>query len=256
MARTILHILNSLLDLVVIAALLLSGSYAAYALWDNQQVYSAAEQVRTELLKLKPEEEAPDGESFARLQEINPDVCAWLSLEHTKIDYPVVQGSDNLSYLNRDVYGRFALSGSIYLDARNGRDFSDGYSLLYGHHMEQHKMFGDLDLYRDEAFFTDEPTGTLILPQGCCDLHIFAVLLVSASEQRIFEPGQTELHELLDFVSRQALHLDSEIMEEIASAEGPRILALSTCAGEFTDARTVVLAWMERCTESKEEEQR
>ena len=190
------------------------------------------------------------------MQEINPDVCAWPSLEHTKIDYPVLQGSDNLSYLNRDVYGRFALSGSIYLDARNGRDFSDGYSLLYGHHMEQHKMFGDLDLYRDEDFFTDDPTGTLILPRECYDLHIFAVLLVSASEQCIFEPGQTELHELLDFVSRQALHLRPEIVEQLASAEAPQILALSTCAGEFTDARTVVLACMERCTESKEEEQR
>ncbi len=34
---------------------------------------------------------------------MNPDVCGWLTLDHTKIDYPVVQGTDNFEYLEKDV---------------------------------------------------------------------------------------------------------------------------------------------------------
>ena len=52
--------------------------------------------------------------SLQELQKINPDVCAWLTVDGTKIDYPVVQGETNLEYINQDIYGEFALSGSIF----------------------------------------------------------------------------------------------------------------------------------------------
>lgn len=251
-SRTILHILHSLLDLLLSAVLLLSAAYSAYALWDNRQVYSAAENVREELRKLKPEAEEEGGASFAQLLETNAEVCAWLTLEQTRIDDPVVQGSDNLRYLNTDVYGNFALAGSIYLDARNERDFSDSFSLLYGHHMEKGRMFGDLDLYKDEAFFSRNGAGTLILPEGSYALRVFAVLLVPASETLIFAPKQTEIAALLDYASAHALYLKAEEAERIAAAEAPQILGLSTCSAEYTDARTVVLARMERIEGSKE----
>ena len=70
-----------------------------------------------------------DKASFEELLAINPDVCAWVSLDNTKVDYPVLQGANNMIYLNQDVYGDFALAGSIFLDSRNDRTFSDRYSL-------------------------------------------------------------------------------------------------------------------------------
>ena len=36
---------------------------------------------------------------FAALSEINPDIVAWIYIEGTEINYPVVQGSDNQYYL-------------------------------------------------------------------------------------------------------------------------------------------------------------
>ncbi len=38
-----------------------------------------------------------DENSLQELQKINPDVCAWLTVDGTKIDYPVVQGETNLN---------------------------------------------------------------------------------------------------------------------------------------------------------------
>ncbi len=84
--------------------------------------------------------------------------------DHTKIDYPILQGEDNLTYINTDVYGDFALSGSIFLDSGCDRNFRGKYSLLYGHHMAEHKMF-EIGIFTEKKkFFNKSTTGTLILP--------------------------------------------------------------------------------------------
>ena len=46
MGRKLLHLLNGLITCAVVAALVIAGAYAGYALWDNQQVYDAAEAAR------------------------------------------------------------------------------------------------------------------------------------------------------------------------------------------------------------------
>ena len=108
---------HSLVSAAAALFLLTAGAYAAYSLWDNAQVYAAVDNVQKELLSLKPDSGHDNGASFGRLRAVNSDVCAWLTLDGTGIDYPVLQGRDNMTYLNRDVYGNFALAGSIFLDA-------------------------------------------------------------------------------------------------------------------------------------------
>lgn len=250
MAKRILNFLNFFVDLTVFLALLTAGVYSAYALWDNSRIYAAAENVRADMLAFKPEVSplTDNRSAFEELREINPDVCAWLSLNNTNIDYPVLQGKDNLSYINTDVYGNFALAGSIFLDSRCNNSFTDRYCLLYGHHMENSRMFGDLDLYKDEQFFNENSEGLLILPWRCYSLEIFACLLVPASEESIFEPQlwRDNSRGLIDYVLNAAVYLRPSVMDRLCSSEEkPQILGMSTCASEFTDARTVILAVME-----------
>lgn len=264
MSRFILKLADGLVSLAVALALLTAGVYAGYCLWDNQQIYAAAENVQAELLNLKPKVDSTgaeeSGPTFDELLAINPDVRAWVALDNTKIDYPVLQGETNLDYINTDVYGNFALAGSIFLDFRNAPDFSDPYSVLYGHHMDNSGMFGDLDLYKDASFFQDNQTGMLILPGGAFDLQIFACLLVSASEERIFNPlmWDTGAAGLLDYAEAEALHTAPEIIarlrERIDAGENVQVLAFTTCASEFTDARTIVLAAMNGARQADRED--
>lgn len=256
MSRWILKAANALVNLVVILSLSAAGIYAAYALWDNNRVYTAASDVQADMVKIKPAVEEDGGASFEELLAINPDVCAWVMVDHTKIDFPVLQGGTNLTYINRDVYGNFALAGSIFLDTRNARDFSDAYSLLYGHHMENSGMFGDLDLFKDPAFFAENKTGMLILPDRSYHFEIFACLLVDAGEDAIFDPElwQTDIHGLLSFAEDSSLHLREETIEKLEQMEDPKVLALSTCSTEFTDARTIILAVMEPYHPADQEE--
>ncbi len=247
MSRWILKAANALVNLVVILCLCVAGAYAVYALWDNNRIYAAASDVQADMVKIKPAVEEDGGASFAELLTINEDVCAWVTLDNTKIDHPVLQGSTNLTYVNKDVYGNFALAGSIFLDTRNSRDFTDAYSLLYGHHMENSGMFGDLDLYKDQTFFDENTTGMLILPDRTYQLEIFACMLIEAGDDAIFDPEQwqTDINGLLSYAKDNNLHLREATIRKLERMESPQVLALSTCSTEFTDARTIILAVME-----------
>lgn len=256
MSKWFLRAANSLINGIVILCLCTAGVYAAYALWDNSRIYSAANDVQADMLKIKPSVGDDGSASFEELLAINPDVCAWVTLDNTEIDYPVLQGSTNLTYINRDVYGNFALAGSIFLDARNSRDFSDAYSLLYGHHMENSGMFGDLDLYKDQKFFKKNTAGMLILPDRAYKLEIFACLLIDAGEDAIFEleQWQTDIDGLLSYARSNSLHLREETINKLELLDDPQVLALSTCSTEFTDARTIILAVMEPYQAADQEE--
>ena len=252
MAKEILKILNRIVDLAVMLALTIALSYSAYALWDNSRIYAQAENVQADMLRMKPKSSSSEDTkaSFEELREINPDVCAWLTLCGTNIDYPVLQGADDLSYINTDVYGSFALSGSIFLDSRCSSSFTDEYSLLYGHHMDRGRMFGDLDLYREEKFFLENSSGTLILPDRAYTLEIFACLLVPAREEAIFRPEkwQANASGYMDFICGNSLCVRTDTAYSLSGDARPvQILAMSTCASDFSEARTVVLARMIPC---------
>ena len=154
---------------------------------------------------------------------------------------------ENLTYINKDVYGNFALAGSIFLDSNCDRSFQEKYSLLYGHHMAEHKMFGDLDLYEKQKFFDKNQTGTLVLPDRSYKLEIFACIKTSANEDNIFIPQkwQKSTDGLLKYAEKSAKYIHQDTMKKIGTSKDfSQILAMSTCSSDYTDARTVILAVM------------
>ena len=251
MARFFLKACNTVVNILLIIALVIAGAYSVYALWDNNQVLNSAYDVQKDMIKLKPKaeptpEDPDNAASFAQLLAINPDVCAWITMDNTQIDHPVLIGENNMEYISKDVYGDFALAGSIFLDSRNHRDFTDDYNLLYGHHMVDSRMFGDLDLYKDETFFRENRTGSLILPDRTYDLEVISCMLVGSSDDYIFEPDNTrdDIQALLDYAEENSLFCNEDVLARARQTEDLQILALSTCSSEFTDARTIVLTVM------------
>lgn len=231
---------------VVLAALLVGATlFAGYSLWDNQQVYAEAKGVRDDLLNLRPKEGKDNRKAFEKLRKINPDVVAWITMDGTKIDYPIVQGEDDEEYLNKDVYGDFALSGSIFLDTQCNPSFTDAYSLVYGHHMENHLMFGDLDLYHDKKFFKKNTTGVLMTPDNTYGLEVLAVMTVNSSDSTIFSPTSwaKDCSGVVSYAVLKGEHVHNDVAEKIgADTSQERIVALATCSSEGTEARTVLLA--------------
>ena len=94
---------NKILEILAALFIILMLLYGAYSLWDTCQINRRAF-ISGELMKYKPAGKTDESPSLQELQKINPDVCAWLTVDGTKIDYPVVQGETNLEYINQDIY--------------------------------------------------------------------------------------------------------------------------------------------------------
>lgn len=241
-ARALDRVLTAVTALVLVLALLYSG----YALWDTWRIYEGAS-VDESLLKYKPSPDALGGNNFAELLAINPDVCAWLTVDGTHIDYPVVQGDDNTTYVNTDVYGEFSLSGSIFLDARNERDFSDAYSLIYGHHMEGNVMFGELARFAEAEYFEEHPLGELVLPDKTYRIEFFACMQADAYDEQVFGPGELTEGEVTALLERA--RSESLQYRDLGVTGKDRVLALSTCSDAATNARTIVLGRLVEATD-------
>ena len=251
-AGIILKLLNGLYSLVLTVILLGAVGFSGYVLWDGSQVVRNAQTVQRSMQVYRPtaEDEEEKALSFQDLQKLNPDVCAWLTLSNTNIDYPIVQGRKNDDYMSADVLGSYNLAGSIFLDSRNSRSFEDAVQLLYGHNSIDGKeriMFSDLKKYEEAAFFENNREGVLLSPDGVWKLHIFAFLVSPSGEDLIFDPEYAAANRslLLDYVGDHALQLDPEILTALRGGSG-KILTMTTCTDvRDSDERRVVLAWME-----------
>ena len=168
------------------------------------------------------------------IKEFTDDYVAWLFVDDANINYPVMQGLTNETYLDLDPYGEYSLSGSIFLDWRNKKDFSDTYNMVYGHHMAGGYMFGALDKYYDRTYFNNHKTGTLTVGNTTYDLQAFAVLQVAADVDEIFEPRGYE--RVLEYARNNALYFEEP--------GNHHFLALSTCVDSVGLSRTVVLFTM------------
>ena len=170
------------------------------------------------------------------LRELSDDAVAWLTVDGTRIDYPVMQGKTNDDYLNKDPYGEFSLSGSIFLDSRNEKMFSDPYSLVYGHHMEYGAMFGSLDEYAGKEFFDAHKTGSLIVANDTeYQITFFAACKAQATEKIIFDPPESDNPSRLEYLSKNALIY---YPQEVDASS--KLIALSTCQSAESNERMIV----------------
>ncbi|MBC5648050.1 class B sortase [Christensenella tenuis] len=229
-------IVDSIVNWMVLVAILLLVATACYAMWDSNLVYAEADAKQYEVYK--PAEE--DTASFEELRDINREVFGWLTVYETKIDYPVVQGADNMKYVNTNARGEYSLSGAIFLDSGNRQDFADFNSILYGHHMEKQAMFGELGNFAEESFFLNHPHGNLFYEGKDHGLEFFAFVHTDVYDALTFTSniqGEEAQRDYLDMLLTQAIHtreVDVDIQD--------RIVLLSTCSLDTTNGRDILAA--------------
>ncbi len=214
-----------------------------YIIWYTVMVYQSAF-LDEDILKYKPAPGQEYNPTLDDLVKINPDVCAWISIDDTHIDYPVVRGEDNLEYLNKDIFGEFSLSGAVFLDKENERDFSDPYNILYGHHMDNEAMFGQVIDFLEEDFFDEHPTGTLYLPNKTYTISLFACMETNAYEPRVLsvKKKSTEIPSMLSYIHNHAAQY-RDLSPALSGSD--KIIGLVTCERIYTDGRVLLLGRLE-----------
>ena len=234
MKRSVIRVLDELVNLIVLVIVLILGGYGVYTLWDDRQIYQRADMENYETWR--PEED--DDLSFRELQAINPEVIGWLTVYGTNIDYPFAQANNNTKYVNTDITGEFALSGSLFLDCRNAADFTDLNHVIYGHHMEKKTMLGELECFAERPFFEEHRYGRLYYNGRDHGLEFIAFLETDAYDDMIYNVTLTEdeQEKYLSCLREKAMYYRET---ELSAKE--HFLTLSTCDSGRTNGRYVLV---------------
>lgn len=234
---------NRILSIMAGILILLMLSYGMYSLWDTYKIY-ANSFADEELLKFRPTDDGEDNPTLKDLKKLNPDVKAWIQVPKTNIDYPVVQGQDDMEYINKNVYGEFELSGAIFLSCLNKDDFSDPYNLVYGHNMKNGGMFADVADFTNKEYFETHQKGKLYLTDTTRKIRFFACMKVTAADAKIYHPDgyrKENLKDLLDYIQANAVQY-----RDVNVADENSLIALSTCSEAETNGRVVLIGKLER----------
>ena len=181
---------------------------------------------------------------FEALHEINGDICGWITIHGTAIDYPVMHGETNDSYIRTTYSGGYSVGGSIFMDSANSADFSDMHTIIYGHSMADGTMFKTLYNFTDSGFRDRNPYVYIDLPDRRLIYEVFSQYYTMYWDnvyQEYYEAGP----EQLEFLQR--LSAASEYPVDYEPKEDDRIITLSTCYGRTgTEYRYVVHAVLVR----------
>ena len=261
-----IRLLESTVYVMVLLPFIGCIAFGVYAMWDSNQLYVEADANAYE--QYKPRNQ--DTRSFAELQEINNEIIGWLQVYGTNIDYPLVQADNNEKYVNMSVSGEAVLSGAIFLDYRNQADFSDFNTIIYGHHMSNQVMFGEIGEFQDETYFKEHKYGKIHDGQREYGIEFFAFLETDGYDKSVYMPAITETdrqQEYLANILERALHtrdIESVAMSmvggnveiadtdiaggnvetvnmDISGGEMNRLVLLSTCTTLATNGRHILI---------------
>ncbi len=177
---------------------------------------------------------------FEKLRQMNPDVVAWITIEGTNIDYPVLYSpTSNDTYLRTTLTGEFNNAGSIFVDYRVQHPFGSQNTLIHGHNQRNKMMFHELSYYVDESFFWDHRQILIYLPSGTCTTYEIYSFYRSDRVSPTYDCSYVggEYQQYLDYSKEQSWY-DTGVTLTMED----RIITLSTCTNEWDDGRYVVHA--------------
>lgn len=165
---------------------------------------------------------------FDELKRMNSDTVAWITVNNTKINYPVVQTNDNKFYLNRNFYKEQNVYGWVFMDYRNNSKHLDDNTILYGHQDKHGLMFTTLNKTLKPEWYKN-PENELIelaTPNRTYRFRVFSVYIT--------DPVSDYL--VTNFTNNEAKAafykklLDKSIYDfGVKIDENDKIITLSTC---------------------------
>ena len=187
--------------------------------------------------KYEPSQEEKDylKNRFAQLTAVNPETIGYVYAPGTELDEPVVQTTDNETYLNKTFDGgNEPLMGTVFMDTDNKKDFSDRLTWLFGHargsKVADHRMFNDVNFYDKQDYFDQHPYVVIETPDR--KYYYEAMCLVIVPEDTAFY--RTSFTDDKDFTTQlKKVYEDGQTKNpNIKIKASDKYLVLSTCREE------------------------
>ena len=178
--------------------------------------------------------------NFDHLKGINEGFKGWITLENTRVNYPILQGDDNIYYLTQSLNHTKVNGGSIFLASGLQKPFEgDRNTIIHGHHMKNGSMFGTLKKYKKEDFFNNNKIIYISTRDKTYEYEIFSVYieLVSSAPYKNSFADDNEYIDYLNKLKDKSMYTNDDIT---SFSKDDKIITLSTCSYEFKDARMLI----------------
>lgn len=185
-------------------------------------------------------------DEYKNLYNSNKRLIGWLKIDDTKIDYPVMQTTNNEYFLNHNFNQQSDRNGALFLDKDCDVLEPSTNLIIYGHHMKSGNMFGTLDKYSSEEFYKEHP---VIQFDSIYEKGTYEVMYVFRSKIYSEEDVVFKYYQFIDAGSEQEFNSNMQEMAPmslydtgVTASYGDRLLTLSTCDYYVDDGRFVVVA--------------
>lgn len=160
------------------------------------------------------------------LKSVNEDIVAWIEIEDTNINYPVLIDKD-IYYLKHSFDKKYNSNGSIF--TTNKRPFEDTETTVYGHNMRNGSMFSNLSKYLNKDFLDSHLKFKIYTPSCNYEATIFSVYSIG------IETENNNI-KMLDFDERIDYYKKSSKYYIDSDDKVNKIVKLSTCS--YINAKT------------------
>lgn len=230
--------MNNKISIILIILLVASLVTSSIYLYMQYKEDKTQEDIFEELSNVIIEDDSESNEEtnskidVSKLHEENNDFIGWLQIKNTNISYPVMQTEQERKdyYLKRNFYKQYSSLGTPYIAEYCNVIKSDNV-IIYGHHITNNKMFGELENYKNKNFYNNHKIINFNTIYGKTDYEIIAVFKTIAYTNTGFKyydfvkaETEQEYNNFIDKCKKLSLY---EIEKTVRY--GDKLLTLSTC---------------------------
>lgn len=199
----------------------------------------------TEIAKEKTDNKESIQEDTVNIKElykINNDIIGWIKIENSNIDYPVMQTKENPNYyLKRNFYKQYSILGTPYMAENCNIEKSDNL-IIYGHHINGNKLFGELENYKSKKYYDTHKIIKFYTMTENAEYEIIAIFktvaytvfqyykFYNAEDEREFNTFIEKCKELSFYDTKKT------------AVYGDKLITLSTCEYSNENGRLVIVA--------------
>lgn len=182
------------------------------------------------------------------LQKENSDIVAWIEIEGTNINYPVLQGEDNDFYMNHNYKKEYSKDGALFLDKQYDWTLPSSNLLIYGHNnIGSREMFAELINYKKQSYYETHKKIMFTTNNEEAEYEIIAVFL-----SRVYYKSEKDVFRYYYFINAENQEEFNQYVQnskkaslyniEATAEYGDQLLTLSTCEYSQKDGRLAVVA--------------
>lgn len=239
------RVIKLLLIFLIVFVVLFLGVYFGMKAYNQHMIEKPVTTIQPTTSERTTEGRVENPIDFKTLQEQNSDIYAYIKIDDTMVDYPIVQSpDDDAFYLKHKAEDKsWSASGAVYTELINNKNFRDRVTLIYGHNGYSDTFFTTLHKFENKEFFDSHPYFYIYTPDRKLtyqvisafkydDRHIMNSFNFANSEQ--LKEFQQYILDPTSALKNVRTELDTEL--DVDS----KIVVLSTCITNQKSSRYLV----------------